>query len=128
MLGFQSMNLQNGYLSEWVTQGGKGMMAGRWRGPGMLGKLDASGIRHFSFQRLLNSGNHRKPSETRKLGHFETYVRFPGNLPWQQATETMETYGNYGNLRNLKTMVAVAMQQLKTKYRTQQLYTRVNVV
>jgi hypothetical protein len=40
MLGFQSMNLQNGYLSEWVTQGGKGMMAGRWRGPGMLGKLD----------------------------------------------------------------------------------------
>jgi hypothetical protein len=89
---------------------------------------DTSGIRHFSFQRLLNSGNHWKPSETRKLGHFETYVRFPGNLPWQQATETMETYGNYGNLRNSKTMVAVAMQQLKTKYHTQQLYTRVNVV
>ena len=76
--------------------------------------LTSSGIRHFSFQRLLNSGNHWKPLETRKLGHFETYVQFPGNLPWQQATETMETYGNYGNLRNLKTMVAVAMQQLKT--------------
>jgi hypothetical protein len=34
------MNLQNGHLSEWMTQGGKEMMAGRWRGRGMLGRLD----------------------------------------------------------------------------------------
>jgi len=28
-------------------------------------------IVHLSFQRLLYSSNHRKPAETRKLGHLE---------------------------------------------------------
>ena len=40
MLGFRSVNLQNDHLSESMTHGGKGMMAGRWQGPGMLGRVD----------------------------------------------------------------------------------------
>ena len=35
------MNLHNGHLSEWVTQGSKEMMAvGQWRGPSTPGRLD----------------------------------------------------------------------------------------
>jgi hypothetical protein len=34
------MNIQNGHLLERMTQCGKEMMAGRWRGPGMLGRQD----------------------------------------------------------------------------------------
>ena len=35
------MNLQNGQLSEWMTQGSKETMAaGQWRGPSTLGRLD----------------------------------------------------------------------------------------
>ena len=51
-----------------------------------------------SFQRLLNLSNQRKPAKTSKLGHFETYVWFRGNLPWGSAMETwkLRKSGNYG--------------------------------
>jgi hypothetical protein len=41
MLAFQSKDFQNGDLQKSMTQGGKEMMAGRWRS--MLGRRDALG-------------------------------------------------------------------------------------
>lgn len=50
VLAFRSMNLHDGHLSESMTQVGKEMMVGQWRG--VLRKLDVRDTRDQSYSRL----------------------------------------------------------------------------